>query len=444
MKTLISRMLAIFLVLTMCLSLAAAQAEEPTTLLLMTGSESDPYWQSVFDMIADFNAEYEGKIHIETEFAGAQSADLMEKMKVLNASKALPAIVSRLNEDVGFAQTLAANDRLLDIRPYFEADETWQEYALANNVVSSIEMSGGDALYFTPLTSSCYIGLFYNKEMLAAVGYDEFPSDSWEEFWVMCDKLVEAGYTPFAMDTMDSAWCSMLLCTSIVGETQEGMEWMTGLYPTDFNNDYMRKVMDTFKRIFDNYTTPDANGAPYAVAANNFLSEQAAMIANGPWMINSMMDPSYCAEDFQYKVGYAPFPGNVMIIENDLIGQSAISKDVSEAEQMAAVEWFKFQARPEQIRKECLTRGYNNPKVDLSDDDFAEKGPIYLEYNHAVSKVKTTLSCYQTRWDSVTLYEVLTTELPNLINGTITTEELLTKMSEAATQFVKDQAESVQ
>ncbi len=190
------------------------------------------------------------------------------------------------------------------------------------------------------------------------MGYDEFPSDSWEEFWVMCDKLVEAGYTPFAMDTMDSAWCSMLLCTSIVGETQEGMEWMTGLYPTDFNNDYMRKVMDTFKRIFDNYTTPDANGAPYAVAANNFLSEQAAMIANGPWMINSMMDPSYCAEDFQYKVGYAPFPGNVMIIENDLIGQSAISKDVSEAEQMAAVEWFKFQARPEQIRKECLTRGY--------------------------------------------------------------------------------------
>ncbi len=150
MKTLIFRMLAIFLVLTMCLSLAAAQAEEPTTLLLMIGSESDPYWQSVFDMIADFNAEYEGKIHIETEFAGAQSADLMEKMKVLNASKALPAIVSRLNEDVGFAQTLAANDRLLDIRPYFEADETWQEYALANNVVSSIEMSGGDALYFTP------------------------------------------------------------------------------------------------------------------------------------------------------------------------------------------------------------------------------------------------------------------------------------------------------
>ena len=228
--------------------------------------------------------------------------------------------MTQLQEDVGFAQTLAANGRLLDILPYYKASPEWQEYQLDGCLQSSINLSGGDKLFFAPNTTDSYIGFFYNKELLKKAGYDSFPEDSWEDFWKMCDDLKAAGITPIAMDTLESAWCSMLTCTSVLGDDPEGIEFLTKLFPTDFENEHMVRVFETLKRIFENYTTGDAPGAPYAVAANNFCSEQVAIIANGPWMIESMYDPSYAAEGFAEKVGYATFPGHVMIVENDLIG----------------------------------------------------------------------------------------------------------------------------
>ncbi|MDO4547710.1 MAG: hypothetical protein Q4D04_06425, partial [Clostridia bacterium] len=127
MKKTLSMILASILILA-----CAASFAEPVTLLLMTGSESDPYWKCIFEQIADFNEAYEGRIRIETEFAGSQSADRLEKMKVLNASGQLPAVITQMHEDVGFAQTLAANGRLMDLKPYYDADPEWQKYAMDN------------------------------------------------------------------------------------------------------------------------------------------------------------------------------------------------------------------------------------------------------------------------------------------------------------------------
>jgi len=437
MRKRLSLLLALVMSLTLLLS-STAIAEEPIKLLMLTGSENDPYFAFTYQQIREFNEAMKGKYVIETEFAGAQSADRLEKMKVLNASNALPAIVTQLQEDVGFAQTLAANGRLLDILPYYQASPEWQEYQLDGCVQSSINLSGGDKLYFVPNTTDSYIGFFYNKELLKKAGYDSFPEDSWEDFWKMCDDLKAVGITPIAMDTLESAWCSMLTCTSVLGDSPEGIEFLTQLFPTDFENEHMVRVFETLKRIFDNYTTGDAAGAPYAVAANNFCSGQVAIIANGPWMIESMYDPSYAPEGFAEKVGYATFPGHVMIVENDLIGAEAISMDVSKEEQEAAIEWYKFRASKDQITKETLAKGRFNPKVPIDPELIKERGSIYVEYANAISRVKTSLPCYQTRWDGVTMYEVFAVELPNYVSGAITTEELLKKMSESATKYVQD------
>lgn len=442
MKKGLSLVLALAMALT--LLLGAAAAEEPIRLLMLTGSENDPYFAFNHQQIREFNEAMAGKYVIETEFAGAQSNDRLEKMKVLNASQALPAIVTQLQEDVGFAQTLAANGRLLDILPYYEASPEWQEFKLDGNVQSSINMSGGDKLYFVPNTTDSYIGFFYNKEMLKKAGYDAFPEDSWEDFWQMCEDLKAVGITPIAMDTLESAWCSMLTSTSVLGDDPEGIEFLTQLFPTDFENEHMVRVFETLKRIFENYTTADAPGAPYAVAANNFCSEQVAIIANGPWMIESMYDPSYAAEGFAEKVGYATYPGHVMIVENDLIGAEGISVDVSPEEQEAAMAWYKFKSTKEQIAKESLARGSFNPKVPIDPKLIEDKGSIYVEYANAISRVKTSLPSFQTRWDGVTMYEVFAVELPNYVSGAITTEELLKKMSESATKYVEDLEQSKQ
>lgn len=437
MKKGLSLVLALVLALSLLLSVTAA-ADEPIKLLMLTGSENDPYFAFTYQQIREFNEAMKGKYVIETEFAGAQSNDRLEKMKVLNASQSLPAIVTQLQEDVGFAQTLAANGRLLDLLPYYKASPEWQQYQLDGCLQSSINLSGGDKLFFAPNTTDSYIGFFYNKELLKKAGYDSFPEDSWEDFWKMCDDLKAAGITPIAMDTLESAWCSMLTCTSVLGDDPEGIKFLTQLFPTNFENEYMVRVFETLKRIFENYTTGDAPGAPYAIAANNFCSGQVAIIANGPWMIESMYDPSYAPEGFAEKVGYATFPGHVMIVENDLIGSEGISMDVSKEEQQAAIEWYKFKATKDQITKESLAKGRFNPKVPIDPKLIEEQGSIYTEYANAISRVKTSLPCYQTRWDGVTMYEVFAVELPNYVSGAITTEELLKKMTESATKYVQD------
>lgn len=406
--------------------------------LMMIGSPTDPYAKFTHGRIEAFNAEFAGKYKMVTEFGGAQSMDRLEKMKMLNSSKNLPAIVTQLHEDTGFTQLLMDNNRLFDIKPYFDASEEWKEYAIPEHVNNIIKASGGDAMYTIPNVADNYIGLFYNKELLAKAGYEEFPSD-WEGFWKLSEDLLAAGITPISMDTLESAWCSMLISTSVLADSQEGREFLETQFPTDFKNEHMVKVFDTLKRIFDSYTTADATGAPYATAANNFCSEQTAMIANGPWMIESFSDPEYAAEGFVDKVGYAPYPGQAMIVETGLVGAEAISMDVPLEVQEAAIEWYKFNARPENIKERTIAVGSFNPKVPVPEEELQESsGPVGIEYAKAIGKVKYTLPSYQTRWDAVTMYEVFAVELPNYVSGRITTDELLERMSESAAKYVEE------
>jgi len=440
MKRLLSIILTVMLLVSLlsgCGKGAGQPAGKEVEIKLFTGSPTDPYSKYTFERVKAFNKEFAGKYKSVTEFGGAQSMDRLEKMKMLNASKSLPAIVTQLNEDAGFTQLLMDNKRLFDIKPYFDKSPEWKEYSIPTHVDNIIKASGGNAMYTIPNVAENYIGLFYNKELLAKAGYTEFPKD-WDGFWKLCDGLKAKGITPISMDTLESAWCSMLISTSVLAQDQGGKEFLNTLFPTNFQNEYMVKVFDTMKRLFKSYTTADATGAPYAAAANNFCSEQTAMIANGPWMIASFSDPQYAAAGFDKKVGYAPFPGEAMIVETALVGNEGISMDVPLEAQKAAIEWYKFSARPENVKARTIATGAFNPKVKISEEELAKKGPVNVEYAKAISKVKTTIPSFQTRWDSVTLYEVLAVELPNFVSNRMTTDQLLTKMSEAAAKYVKE------
>lgn len=419
----------------------AAEAPKPSgevNLLMLTGDPNDPNWKFQFEMIEEFNKEYAGAYKITYEFGGTQSMDRLEKLKMLNSSKNLPAIVTQLQEDTGFTTLLMQNNRLMDIKPWFDNESVnLKKYALSEQVANIITSSGGGAMYTVPLYNERYIGLFYNMELLSKAGYESFPGD-WDGFWKLCADLKAAGITPIAMDTLESAWCSMLISTSVLGADQGGRDFMNALFPTDFNNEYMHRTFDVLKRLFDDYTTADASGAPYSVAANNFCSEKTAMIANGPWMIEQFSDTSYAPEGFPDKVGYACYPNYTMIVESGVTGSEGISVDVRPEEQRAALAWYEFRARPENIERETVMTGAFNPAVSIPDEKIAENGPVYLEYAKAVRNVKYALPCYQSRWDGVTMYEVFAVQLPEYVTGRISTDDLLKLMSESAAKYVAE------
>ena len=82
----------------------------------------------------------------------------------------------------------------------------------------------------------------------------------------------------------------MLMLTFALGSTEEGQKWLMESTPdtADFTDPTVIEAIGKVQKMLGEYATPDAVGASSAVAQNNFLNGQAAIISNGPWMITQI------------------------------------------------------------------------------------------------------------------------------------------------------------
>ena len=399
--------------------------------LLMNNGGNDT--QSVLNqwIVDEFNKEYEGQYEAVVEWIPGVAEDIRSKLKMLNSANDLPAVVTNLGAEPAFADLLFENDRLIDLKPYFDASEEWQEYAIPESVEYNTQEDG--KMYSAPSTSADYSGIYYNKEHFENAGITSFPK-TWDEFWDACEKLKAAGYTPISLHTTETGWCPFLLATAALVETESGTEFINTMYPTNFETDDMRRVLDIVERLFS-YTTTDAIGGNYALAANNFCSGNTSMIPNGPWMITSLSDPQFAPEGFDEKVGYAMMPGEVMMSSQGQSYGDGVSVDHSEEVQQGAVEYLKFQATERIIRERAIETGAFSEKVELTEEDMAEFAPTMKDYANLLPDLKGTYPSYQSKWDPLTQNEVIPTELVNYLNGEITQDEFLAKMTAAAEEY---------
>lgn len=138
-------------------------------------------------------------------------------------------------------------------------------------------------------------------------------------------------------------------------------------------------------------------------------------------------------------MGYAAYPDKVMITTGGYEGYSqGVSVDVPKEAQEGAVEYLKFLATPEMIRKSCVTTGDISPIVSLTEEDLEQMDPIMKEYSSVVPTLAGSVPNYQGHWDPITQNEVIPTELVNYITEKITLDELLQKMNEAAEKYAAE------
>ena len=116
---------------------------------------------------------------------------------------------------------------------------------------------------------------------------------------------------------------------------------MSQFHPDSYENDSVIKGLGMIQTCLQKYTTSDAIGALYANAANNFLQEKAAMIANGPWMTPDFADTENTAEGFEAKVGVAAYPESGLIEQYE-VGYTLCTAGKDEKVQEAALEFLKF------------------------------------------------------------------------------------------------------
>lgn len=377
----------------------------------------------VDQLIEEFNAEHAGKYRIQKEDVPGD-ANYVDKIKVQLGTGDLPPVV--YGGGYNLLDLALAKDVVVDLTPYVEADPEWK--ALYSDV--ALTTNSRDGKIYASSSEGSLVGYFYNKDLFAQAGIDA-PATTWDEFWQQCDKLKAAGITPLALDTADSAWVTSLWAGAMIATSgDEGYEFMKQMNPIDYNNQPTIDAFTNVQKMLQEYTTLDAIGGKYEHAANNFLSGQAAMIANGPWMIGDFSDETKTTADFADKVGVAIFPGN-FVYDAPIQGYFVTKQDDPALEE-AAVEMVKFftSAHAQQVALEVQGMVPASSTVEIT-ETAKQNYPLLVEFlDLAEGATVRTDNLQATMYPN--LLDVVSQDLPLLASGEMTATEFCQTLSTEA------------
>lgn len=332
------------------------------------GESAEAEWFS--NVVEGFNKEYEGRIHINVD--GVAGEGVQEKLRTDAAGGTMPDLFM-LNADAARFNLIADAEVAADLTPYMEKDaELWDR----------VDKSSADAyrdsqgrLLGLPYARS-YIGIYYNMDILKEAGVSGIPA-TWDEYFESCQKIKDSGVYPNALMTGENSWTTMLILTFALGSTPEGQKWLAESTPETANltDPAVVSAVEKLQRMLSEYATPDAVGASYAVAANNFMNEQAAIISNGPWMIPELRNPETAAEGLADNIKYGVGPEN-SVCRTENIAYAIGSKDPEKIE--AAFEVLKYLARDE-VYAGFLNASGNVQTISV-DESLLELDPINADF----------------------------------------------------------------
>ncbi len=373
--------------------------------------------------IEGFNKKYEGQYKVVVEEIPGD-ANYTEKIKILLGNKTLPPVI--YGAGYNLLDLALEQDLLVDLTEQINADEQW--LAMYNQQALDVNSRNGK-IYGVPNEKSI-IAYYYNKDLFAKAGIEK-PAETWEEFFAQCDKLLQAGIKPLALDTADSAWITSLWLGAIAAtQNESGFEFIQTMNPTDYNTPEFIKALEDIQMMLQKYSTLDAIGGKYDNAANNFLSSQVAIIANGSWMMGDFYDTSKSPEGFEDKVGVAKFPRD--FIYNDPIQGYLVTKNEDPKVVEASIAFVKHMTSEDYQRLALESQGIipSSSTVEVT-DTARENFPLLSDIVSIAQKTQL-----QSKYTQVTMYpnllDVLSRQLPNLANGSITATEMADILTEEA------------
>ncbi|MDR2176616.1 MAG: extracellular solute-binding protein [Treponema sp.] len=378
---------------------------------------SAPAWNSFYRR---FTEKYKGKIELRIEELPSDTL-YADKMKVLAATKELPDVVDGKD---GVRTLAIQNGQAVDLTPYLDRDPDFRDKVVGPSAIAANTIDGK---VYSIATSPQVLGYYYNKELFKKAGIS--PAKTWDEWFSNCEKLKAIGVAPLALMTGENQWTTNLILSAMVASRgPAGQTFMNTKYPKTYQTPEMIAGLTDIQRCLQKYTTPDALGAIYANAANNFLMEQAAIISNGPWMIGDFTNLQKVLPGFDKKVGWSMFPGDGLTMsfaEGYVLCAPPERRD-------AAWTFLKEMASRESQMERLRLSGQLPSAVDLEiPQDVRDSMPLVADIANAIGKVK-----YHGDTFSVVAYasviDALGRYYPELAAGTLSPAQLAAKLDEAA------------
>jgi raffinose/stachyose/melibiose transport system substrate-binding protein len=378
---------------------------------------SRPAWEAFY---ARFSEKYKGQISLKIEELPSDTV-YNDKMKVLVASKELPDVVDGKN---GVRDLAIRNGQAVELTPFLNRDPDFRDKVIGPAAIAANTVDGK---IYSVVSGSQIIGYYYNRELFTKAGIT--PAKTWDEWFSNCEKLKAIGVAPLALMTGENSWTTNLILSAMVASRgSAGQTFMNTKHPKTYQTPEVIAALADIQKCLQNYTTPDALGALYANAANNFLMEQAAIIANGPWMIADFSNPEKTAPGFDKKVAWAMYPGD------GLVTSYAEGYVLCSPPERVEAGWtfLKELCSRESQMDNLRYMGALPVAVDLQiPADVAEKMPMVVDHANAVGKMKYhgdtfDVMAYASVVDAFGRY------YPELAAGTLTPAAMAARLDEAA------------
>lgn len=237
-------------------------------------------------------------------------------------------------------------------------------------------------------TTSWAAGIVYNKDLLAKVGADEPPA-TWDDFLSLCQKLKDAGITPYLESLTGEA---SRIPDSFQGAifAKEGVD-ITSLAtekkqtPGATEKDAVKAWMQLYER---DLVTRDTVGISGDDVKTQFANGQVAMICTGPWDMSTFLQTEGLnwgyAQAPAYKDGYERYaqgsPSPALTIYSKLEGDKL----------KAAEKFLEFMQSDWALKKQSengdavTVKGFESnvaKQYETVYKDNVQTGEYYLTYN---------------------------------------------------------------
>ena len=360
-----------------CVSLASADGVIEVT--LPTYKTGENVGAVFFEPLVErFNAAYEGKYHITLE---ELTQDMYsDKIKQLGAANALPFLIEG-GDSEWIKQVVIPNDMFVDLRGLI-ADNNLMDILIDSQVAYNTTEDGKIFSICVPVTRP--MGLYYNSALLD-LGGKTCADLSWDEFAALL------GDNKIAFMTGENAWTTQLVLGSLIAVEEGGAELLSSHTIDklmDYNQPCVINAVAKLQKLMQEHGSSNQIGAVYADAANAFMSGNAAVIANGSWMVGDFAEDGgkwsngFNGADVRGDV----LPGNVALANNDGF-QYWIPASATAEQQEVAKAFILFTLQQDNIEAYMLAEGGVAPKLTPSEEYVAaaSKNKLLYEYVNAVN-----------------------------------------------------------
>ena len=225
---------------------------------------------AVAEIVDNFNKANAGKIRVEIEPSNDYNA-YEQKVRTAIMAGVAPGDIFTLKLNASTKEFYSSN-LLMDFSKDLTGEwkNSFDQAALQQSII-------GGKLKTLPIETGV-LPLWYNGDLLKKAGVSKIPQTI-DELWTAMDKLKAAGIYPSSQMSGDTnTWTSMIwfswFATSFGGPD---------VWDKPFTDKAFVESAKLMKRLFNDYTTPDAIGASAGVSGGHFLAGRTAIFSNGPW-----------------------------------------------------------------------------------------------------------------------------------------------------------------